>query len=91
MDDLSRNFALNPDNGLKVTAYYRKKKKSGSKDIQLVGLGKYLENLASEIKDFTTVKFKYWQDVVAGKVQLTSSNSLKEDSGGADDCKKEGM
>lgn len=90
LDDLSRNFALNPDNGLKVTAYYRKKKKSGSKDIQLIGLGKYLENLASEIKDFTTVKFKYWQDVVAGKVQLISS-SLKEESGGADDCKKEGM
>ena len=30
LDDLSRNFALNLDNGLKVTAYYRKKRKGMS-------------------------------------------------------------
>lgn len=67
LDDLQRNFALNPHNGLKVTAYYRKKK---PKDIELMGLGTYLEKLALEVKDFTTVQFKYWQDVVAGKMKL---------------------
>ena len=30
IDDLSRNFALNLDNGLQCTAYHRKKKKSSS-------------------------------------------------------------
>jgi len=80
LDDLSRNFALNPDNGLKVTAYYRKKK-PGLKDIELMGLGTYLEKLASEVKDFTTIEFKYWQEIIAGKMKFTE---------GGDDDNKEG-
>jgi len=71
LDDLSRNFALNPENGLKVSAFYRKKK--GKKDAELVGLARYLEQLASEVKDFTTVEMKYWQDVAAGKKALLST------------------
>ena len=71
LDDLSRNFALNPGNGLKVSAFYRKKQ--GKRDVELVGLAKYLLKLALEVKDFTTVEMKYWEDVVAGKKNLLST------------------
>ncbi len=80
LDDLSRNFALNPGNGLKVTAFYRKKK-AGKRDIELVGLSNYLEKLALEIKDFTTVEMKYWQDVVAGKKTLSATRRDDNDKG----------
>jgi ubiquitin-like domain-containing CTD phosphatase 1 len=73
LDDLSRNFALNPNNGLKVSAFYRKKQ--GKKDVELLGLARYLEKLALEVKDFTTVEMKYWQDVVAGKKSLLSTKA----------------
>lgn len=70
LDDLKRNFALNIGNGLKCTAYYRKKKESGKKDNELLGLGRFLELLATHDDsnhDFETVQFDYWQDYVSGK------------------------
>jgi len=73
LDDLSRNFALNPHNGLKVTAFYRKTK-SGKRDVQLLGLATYLEKLAAEVDDFTKVMFKDWMDVMAGKRNLQNGN-----------------
>ena len=71
LDDLRRNFALNIGNGLKCTAYYRKKKKSGKNDSELLGLGRFLELLATNDDskdDFQTVNFDYWQDYVSGKL-----------------------
>jgi len=65
---------LNPHNGLKVTAFYRKKK-SGKRDVELLGLATYLEKLAAEVDDFTKVLFKYWMDVMAGKKNLQDRNS----------------
>mmetsp|Transcript_15888 Transcript_15888/g.33607 ORF Transcript_15888/g.33607 Transcript_15888/m.33607 type:complete len:394 (+) Transcript_15888:234-1415(+) len=76
LDDLARNFALNLGSGLKCTAYYHKKKKKrnaagGSNDEELLGLGRFLELLATneEVKDsgFDDVDFQYWQDYVSGK------------------------
>lgn len=75
LDDLARNFALNLGSGLKCTAYYRKKKKKrnasgGSNDAELLGLGRFLELLATneEVKDdFDDVDFQFWQDYVSGK------------------------
>ena len=71
LDDLARNFALNLGSGLKCTAYYRSKKKSGgSKDCELLGLGRFLELLATstDAKDnFDDVDFQFWQDYISGK------------------------
>jgi len=80
LDDLSRNFALNPGNGLTVTAFYRKKQ--GKRDVELLGLARYLERLASEVEDFTTIQLKHWQDVVSGVKDLESTK--KQDAGEAD-------
>lgn len=78
LDDLSRNFALNLDNGLKVSGYYRKKKKNGrpsrsstgKNDVELIGLIGYCTKLAKEVDDFRNVEFKYWKDVVNGTKAL---------------------
>lgn len=83
LDDLTRNFALNLGSGLKCTAYYRNKKKRSrtnggggeedesappSKDMELLGLGRFLELLATNGKEkFDDVDFRYWQDYVNGK------------------------
>lgn len=69
LDDLERNFALNLGSGLKCTAYYRKKKQ-GKKDAELLGLGRFLELLATNenVKtDFDLVDFHSWQDYITGK------------------------
>lgn len=82
LDDLSRNFALNLDNGLKVTAYYRKKggATSGKRDVELVGLAQYLERLAVQVKDFSKVQFRYWMEVLSGEKKLVLED-LEEGDG----------
>ena len=72
LDDLSRNFALNLGNGLKCTAYYReRKKKRGASgrvnDQELLGLGRFLELLATNADDFGDVDFDYWSEYVSGQ------------------------
>eukprot|EP00548_Thalassiothrix_antarctica_P007418 CAMPEP_0194140438 /NCGR_PEP_ID=MMETSP0152-20130528/9987_1 /TAXON_ID=1049557 /ORGANISM="Thalassiothrix antarctica, Strain L6-D1" /LENGTH=396 /DNA_ID=CAMNT_0038838685 /DNA_START=26 /DNA_END=1213 /DNA_ORIENTATION=+ len=80
LDDLARNFALNPESGLRVTAFHRKKNKAGKRDVELSGLGKYLESLASmtPTMSFDRVNFRRWQDVVSGKMLLTEEGGNDE-------------
>jgi ubiquitin-like domain-containing CTD phosphatase 1 len=75
IDDLTRNFALNLSCGLKVTAYYRKKKKvtQGARDVELLGLGQYLAHLAQSGLSFELVDFNKWTDVVSGKKTLEAT------------------
>lgn len=70
VDDLSRNFALNLGSGLKVSGFYRKKPKS-SRDTELLGLAKYLEQLATANVSFDDVKFGEWREVVNESKTLT--------------------
>lgn len=78
LDDLSRNFALNLSNGLKVSAYYRKKSK-GKRDVELAGLSNYLTRLANEVNDFTKVNFSKWKEVLAGDADMIAYDE-KEDN-----------
>lgn len=50
VDDLTRNFALNLENGLRVTPYRRKKVKARTRDVELEALSIYLERLAVEAR-----------------------------------------
>jgi ubiquitin-like domain-containing CTD phosphatase 1 len=70
IDDLSRNFALNINSGLKIKAYYRKKASSGRRDVELLGLTRYLIRLAQSNFHFGKVNFSKWSDVVTGSTQL---------------------
>ncbi len=74
IDDLSRNFALNLNSGLKISGYYRKKGKA-HRDTELLGLSKYLEKLAVSDVNFDEVEFDNWADVVSGKRSLTKEKS----------------
>jgi ubiquitin-like domain-containing CTD phosphatase 1 len=68
LDDLSRNFALNLHNGLKVSPYHRK---SSKKDVELLGLARFLEIIAlNKDTDFRLINLGNWLDVVSGKKRL---------------------
>jgi len=77
IDDLGRNFALNLSSGLKVSAYYRKKS-SARRDAELLGVGKFLEQLALSKLDFDDVDFSSWQEVVSGKRSLEEIKEKKD-------------
>ena len=78
VDDLSRNFALNLDNGLQCSAYHRKKKSKngvttsnhGRRDRELVGLSQYLIQLVNSGITFHHVDFTQWTDVVSGNKEI---------------------
>lgn len=72
VDDLARNFALNPLSGIKIKAYYRKKA-SAHRDADLLGLARYLADLAKSKANFEEVDFDIWIDVVAGKSPMLSN------------------
>ena len=74
LDDLSRNFALNLSSGLKIKAYYRKKNKA-HRDTELLGLAKYLEELAVAGVNFDLANFNEWKDVVSGERSLTDDKT----------------
>ena len=77
LDDLSRNFALNVGSGLKVSAFYRKKR-SASRDTELSGLSIYLSALALEASDFEIVDFRRWTDVVKGTTDISQTMKKKK-------------
>jgi ubiquitin-like domain-containing CTD phosphatase 1 len=79
IDDLTRNFALNPHNGVTCTGYYRKKREA-LRDVELVALAAYLTRLASEVVDFATVDHRGWREVAAGTSEWKGAEEA-EDSG----------
>ncbi|THV07809.1 HAD IIID h [Dendrothele bispora CBS 962.96] len=66
VDDLSRNFALNPGSGLKIHAFKNAHTQQAMADRELEKLGKYLVWLAREKEDFASVRHKDWKAVVRG-------------------------
>jgi ubiquitin-like domain-containing CTD phosphatase 1 len=73
IDDLSRNFALNLGNGLKISAFHRKKQ-SGRRDTELLSLSNYLVLLAQAGVNFDNVDFSQWLDVVSGTKTIVDNN-----------------
>jgi len=60
VDDLARNFAMNPRCGLKIRPY-KHALKNKSKDIELLGIARYLEAIAKNVTDFRTLNHNDWQ------------------------------
>jgi ubiquitin-like domain-containing CTD phosphatase 1 len=67
VDDLSRNFALNPQQGLKITAYKEPLRARGS-DRELRSLAFYLVHIALHVPDFTTLSHGKWGTYVQDNV-----------------------
>lgn len=60
IDDLSRNFALNPQSGLKISAF-KNAPISRMHDRELYKLDAYLSRIALMEPDFTKLKHKQWK------------------------------
>jgi len=63
VDDLSRNFALNPKEGLKIPAFKNAHTPEAAADRELSKLGQYLLHIAL-VEDFRTLSHKDWKQVV---------------------------
>ncbi|KAF9469228.1 hypothetical protein BDZ94DRAFT_1348175 [Collybia nuda] len=63
VDDLSRNFALNPREGLKIQAFKGAHTPAAMADRELDKLGYYMVHIAS-VPDFRTLRHKDWKTVV---------------------------
>jgi ubiquitin-like domain-containing CTD phosphatase 1 len=55
VDDLGRNFALNPTEGLKIHAFKHAHTAQARSDRQLYQVGKYMVHIAQTASDFTQV------------------------------------
>jgi len=64
VDDLGRNFALNPGEGLKIHAFKGAHTEQAREDRELDRVGKYLVHIARDTEDFTTIDHKDWKHVV---------------------------
>ncbi|KAJ7256467.1 HAD subfamily IIID h [Mycena haematopus] len=63
VDDLSRNFALNPKEGLKISAFKGAQTPEAFADRELDKLGRYMLHIA-DVEDFRTLSHKDWKTVV---------------------------
>ncbi|WWD18485.1 HAD hydrolase, family IIID [Kwoniella shandongensis] len=64
IDDLARNFALNPGEGLKIRAFNKAGHTEGRADRELYRLGQYLVNIAVGVEDFTKINHSDWKKTV---------------------------
>ena len=60
IDDLSRNFAMNPQQGLKITKFAVDQPRA--EDNELILLEKYLLHIAETTNDFSTLKHSLWKE-----------------------------
>ncbi|KAG1761675.1 HAD subfamily IIID h [Suillus occidentalis] len=60
VDDLSRNFALNPNEGLKIHAFKNAHTEQAQADRELQKLARYMVHIAT-IEDFRTLRHKVWK------------------------------
>ncbi|KAG8954190.1 hypothetical protein FRC04_000411 [Tulasnella sp. 424] len=63
IDDLGRNFALNPGEGLKISAFKNCHTTEAMQDRELVKLGKYLVWLGKNVPDFRNTDHKNWKKI----------------------------
>lgn len=67
IDDLSRNFALNPQSGLKILPYKNSQTTNvRATDRELLYLMRYLSLISSET-DFSSLNHKYWKQYAASR------------------------
>ncbi|KAG1877674.1 HAD subfamily IIID h [Suillus subalutaceus] len=60
VDDLSRNFALNPNEGLKIHAFKNAHTEQAQADRELHKLARYMVHIVA-IEDFRTLRHKAWK------------------------------
>ncbi|CAL8079387.1 unnamed protein product [Orchesella dallaii] len=61
IDDMQKNFKLNPQCGLCIEAYHPRNLEDAEQDTMLVELEQYLNHIAN-VKDFTTLDHSAWRN-----------------------------
>lgn len=86
-DDIRRNFLMNPNNGLRISAF-RHAHTNRATDRELLKLSKYLKMIAS-IDDFGTLNHRHWEQLVKERKerkrhhhQQQQQRDTNEDDGG---------
>lgn len=69
IDDLSRNFALNPQSGLKIVPY-KNSRQTHSSDRELFYLMRYLSLIAREGIDFSGLNHKNWKSYCSARATM---------------------
>ncbi|KAI0636660.1 HAD subfamily IIID h [Trametes polyzona] len=64
IDDLGRNFALNPGEGLKISAFKNAHTPQAMADRELAKLSRYLLHLAQTCPDFRKAKHSKWKETL---------------------------
>jgi len=64
VDDLARNFAMNPQSGLKIKAY-RHAHKNRSRDTELIYLAQYLVMISANSNDFSALPHSNWKETLS--------------------------
>lgn len=64
-DDIRRNFLMNPNNGLRISAF-RHAHTNRATDRELLKLAKYLKIIA-DVDDFGTLNHRHWEQLIKEK------------------------
>ena len=80
IDDLSRNFALNPQSGLKILPF-KNANVTRESDRELYLLDRYLALIAEKESDFTKLKHKHWKRYCAKHDNSTNGDSSGQGPG----------
>ncbi|KAI0707674.1 HAD IIID h [Earliella scabrosa] len=64
VDDLGRNFALNPKNGLKISAFKHAHTPAAQADRELGKVARYLLHIANAHEDLREANHASWKDIV---------------------------
>ncbi|VDD83026.1 unnamed protein product [Mesocestoides corti] len=87
-DDVRRNFAMNPDSGLRIHSY-RDANVNYATDKELYYLADYLELIAQRETDFQRLNHDKWASYVEKHRRLLSANYQKRPSDEANDAQND--
>ncbi|XP_075214018.1 ubiquitin-like domain-containing C-terminal domain phosphatase 1 [Lycorma delicatula] len=79
-DDIRRNFLMNPNNGLRISAF-RHAHTNRATDRELLRLAKYLKVIAN-VDDFGTLNHRHWEQVVKERKERKRQHQQRDGTGG---------
>lgn len=79
-DDIRRNFLMNPNNGLRISAF-RHAHINRATDRELLRLAKYLKAIAN-VDDFGTLNHRHWEQVVKERKERKRHHQQRDSTSG---------
>ncbi|KAL1432328.1 hypothetical protein MTO96_013645 [Rhipicephalus appendiculatus] len=76
IDDIRRNFLMNPQSGLRVKPF-RNAHRHRSTDRELLRLGRYLKDIACSVDDFTELNHRNWETYMPKTLRPSATESAE--------------